>query len=79
MAESIERRAVDKARLFILNYFEKIDREESGDVMLKQLGYAYERLGKSYIYGRHGIKVDVVIGNEYLDKATNLYEYMKNR
>lgn len=62
-----------------IEYFEKIDKEEAADVMLKQLGYAYERLGKSYIHGRHGIKVDVVIGNEYLDKAAALYEYMKNR
>ena len=62
-----------------IEYFEKIDKEEAADVMLKQLGYAYERLGKSYIHGRHGIKPNVVIGNEYLDKAAALYEYMRNR
>ena len=62
-----------------IEYFEKIDKEESGDVMLKQLGYAYERLGKAYIHGRHGIKADAVIGNEYLEKAADLYEYMRNR
>ena len=62
-----------------IEYFEKIDKEDAADVVLKQLGYAYERLGKAYIHGRHGIKADAVIGNQYIEKAMDLYEYMRNR
>lgn len=62
-----------------IEYFEKIDREESADVMLKQLCNAYERLGDAYIHGKYGIKADEVIGNEYYEKSNELYEYMRNR
>ena len=60
-------------------YYEKMNKEYCSDVILKQLGYTYERLGKAYIHGRHGIKIDVTIGNEYLERAADLYEYMRNR
>ena len=59
--------------------FEKIDKEEAADVMLKQLCNAYERLGDAYVNGKYGIKVDAVIGNEYYEKSNELYEYMRNR
>ena len=62
-----------------IEYFEKINREESADIILKQLCNAYERLGDAYIHGKYGIEADTVIGNEYYEKSNALYEYMRNR
>lgn len=62
-----------------IEYFEKINRDESADIILKQLCYAYERLGDAYINGKYGIEADTEIGNEYYEKSNALYEYMRNR
>lgn len=62
-----------------IEYYEKLDKDKCHNQVIKQIGFAYERLGKAYIYGKHGIQVNVSLGNEYIDKAIALYEYMRNR
>ena len=62
-----------------IEYYEKMDKDQCPDKILKQVCYAYERLGKAYIYGKYGIEVNISLGEEYVGKSSELYEYMRNR